>query len=71
MCKRHGSPEQGVILPGEIWKDFGEDKPLESHLEGAWDFSRQKEGIRSHSEQSYDVSKGPGVYGMSEISLLE
>lgn len=61
MCKCRGSPQEGVILPGEIWKGFGEDKPLESHPEGDWDCSGQKEGIRSHSEQSYDVSKGPGV----------
>lgn len=51
---------KSVILPGEIWKGFGEDKPLESHLEGVWDFSRQMEGVRSHLKQSYDVSKGPG-----------
>lgn len=70
-CKCHGSPQEGVILPGGIWKGFGEDKPLESHSEGAWDFSRQKEGIRNHSEQSYDGSKGPGVYGMSEVGWLE
>lgn len=32
-------------------------------------FSRQKEGLRSHSEQSCDVSKGPGVYGLSGHQL--
>lgn len=35
-----GSSEEGLILPGEIWKDFGEDKPLESHLKGVRKYSR-------------------------------
>lgn len=33
-------PEEGVLLPGEIWKGFGEDKPLESHIEGVQEFPR-------------------------------
>lgn len=61
----HGArrPRGGVVSPGGIRKGFGEDRPLESRLEGVWDFSGQREGCK--------VAKSPRVYGGSEIGRRE